>query len=107
MVPGAGPRLFPLPRGGEQQRHAGVDHDDGHQPHDDAEIELLTTMSARADPNDPADGHADGRSAGYTALLRTNFMLATGIRNAQAPIMIGNAASGFMPSSATRIMHGA
>ena len=29
------------------------------------------------------------------------------MRNAQEPIMIGNAARGFMPSSATRIMHGA
>ena len=30
-----------------------------------------------------------------------------GMRNAQEPIMIGKAAFGFMPSSATRIMHGA
>ena len=32
--------------------------------------------------------------------------LPTGIRNAHEPIMIGNAAVGFMPSRLTRIMHG-
>jgi hypothetical protein len=35
------------------------------------------------------------------------FMLATGMRNAHAPIMMGNDARGFMPSALTRIMQGA
>jgi len=34
-------------------------------------------------------------------------MLPVGMRKAQEPIMIGNAALGFMPSRLTRIMHGA
>jgi hypothetical protein len=33
--------------------------------------------------------------------------LATGIRNAHEPIMMGKAAVGFMPSRLTRIMQGA
>ena len=36
-----------------------------------------------------------------------NRMLPTGIRKAHEPIMIGNAAVGFMPSRLTRIMQGA
>ena len=36
-----------------------------------------------------------------------NRRLATGMRNAQDPIIIGNAAIGFMPSRLTMIMHGA
>ena len=43
----------------------------------------------------------------WNASLRTKRTLLVGIRNAQDPIMIGNAAAGFMPSSAIRIMHGA
>ena len=36
-----------------------------------------------------------------------NRRLATGMRNAQDPIIIGNAAMGFIPSRLTIIMHGA
>jgi len=36
-----------------------------------------------------------------------NRALATGIRNAHDPIMIGNAARGFIPSKLIRIRHGA
>src|SRR5258705_12662758 len=39
--------------------------------------------------------------------LRMNFMLHTGIRNAHDPIMIGNAAVGFIPSRLIMIRHGA
>lgn len=40
-------------------------------------------------------------------MLRTKRALATGMRKADEPIMMGKAAVGFMPRRPTRVMQGA
>ena len=66
----------------------------------------LTMYAAMSTPGIPPSVNPSAARI-EKASKRMKRKLATGIRNAQEPIMIGKAAMGFMPSRLTRIMHGA
>src|ERR1051326_2516956 len=73
------------------------------------------TAVIERDPKTKAAGRTPGTAPsaspsaarGWYVRVRTKRTLLTGIRNAHDPIMIGNAAAGFIPRRLTRIMHGA
>ena len=86
---------------------AAMSDDADDEPADVDHVHLFHDERGEEHGGNAADARAPAPAAARRRLSSRTVALLIGIRNAQEPIMMGNAALAFMPSRPTRIMHGA